>query len=201
MREIGPGLSTTLAGLYVSESTPEDALDPNLDFFATSAQSSEVGVNRRLLEFVRLLGWIEADAVPLEPIRNGDCGTPAPVPLRSIGRADMVVFEPPVLVNCAMVVSLHQWFEETVQPAARAMLGSPVSRIMASSYSCRSRYFLPNDRLSQHAFANAVDVPAFVLAEGRRIDVATGWGPTRRDFIAGCKACSCRFQGDAAQRP
>jgi hypothetical protein len=166
---------------------PGDVLDPKVPFLAAPAQWPESEIKSRLMECVRLLGPIEADVVPVEPIRNGDCGTPAPVLLRSIGGTDAVVFNPPLLVNCRLVVSLHRWLEEKVQPAARAMLGSPVSRIIGSSYSCRNRYFLPNDRLSQHAFANGVDVPVFVLADGRKIDIASNWGPTRRDLVAGAR--------------
>src|SRR4029450_1869253 len=40
----------------------------------------------------------------------------------------------------------------------------------------------------QHAFANAIDVPMFVLADGRKIDLTHGWGPTQRDLIAAAKA-------------
>ena len=43
------------------------------------------------------------------------------------------------------------------------------------TYACRTRNGQPGERLSQHAFANAVDVSAFVLADGRRITVEHGW--------------------------
>ena len=41
---------------------------------------------------------------------------------------------------------------------------------------------------AQHAFANAVDLPMFVLADGRKVDVTHGWGSTQRDLIAAVKA-------------
>lgn len=62
-----------------------------------------------------------------------------------------------------------------------------MTRIVGSSYACRNLYNLPNERRSQHAFANAVDLPVFFLADGRRVDFATGWGPTERDLVAGAK--------------
>src|SRR4029077_11937255 len=49
-------------------------------------------------------------------------------------------------------------------------------------------YNLPDGHLSQHAFANALDVPTFVLADGRKVDLTHGWGPTQRDLIAAAKA-------------
>jgi hypothetical protein len=45
-----------------------------------------------------------------------------------------------------------------------------------------------NGHLSQHAFANAIDLPMFVLADGRKVDVTHDWGPTQRDLIAAAKA-------------
>ncbi len=134
-----------------------------------------------------LLAPMSAQVIPLAPIRFNDCGTPAPVLLRSIGDKDKVAVDPPMLMNCPMVVALSRWMEKTVQPAARATLGSPVARIAGSGYSCRNLYNLPNERRSQHAYADAIDLPVFFLADGRRIDLATGWGPTRRDLVAGVK--------------
>ena len=139
------------------------------------------------MECVNLLAPINAQVVPLAPLRYDDCGTPAPVLLRSFGGKDRVVVDPPMLMNCPMVVALNRWLDKIVQPAARATLGSPVARLVGSSYACRNLYNLPNERRSQHAFANAIDLPVFFLADGRRVDLATGWGPTRRDLVAGVK--------------
>lgn len=86
-----------------------------------------------------------------------------------------------------MVVALHRWLREAVQPAAKEAFGSPVTRVIGSSYACRTAYNEPNARLSQHAFANAVDLPIFILADGRKIDVTQGWGPTKRDLVAAAK--------------
>jgi hypothetical protein len=150
-------------------------------------QWSEREVAAALMECVNLLAPISAQVVPLAPLRYDDCGTPAPVLLRNVGARDTVAVDPPMLLNCPMVVALSRWLDKVVQPAARATLGSPVMRIVGSSYACRNLYNLPNERRSQHAFANAVDLPAFFLADGRRVDIATGWGPTHRDLVAGVK--------------
>ena len=154
---------------------------------APPPQWSTAEVAAALMECVNLLAPVTADVIPLAPIRYNDCGTPAPVLLRSIGGKDKIAVDPPMLMNCPMVVALSRWMEKTVQPAARATLGSPVARIAGSGYACRNLYNLPNERRSQHAYADAVDVPVFFLADGRRIDLATGWGPTRRDLVAGVK--------------
>src|SRR6476661_9302381 len=154
---------------------------------APPPQWSETEVAAALMECVNLLAPINARVVPLAPLRYGDCGTPAPVLLRSFGGKDKVAVDPPMLMNCPMVVALNRWLDKVVQPAARATLGSPVTRLVGSSYACRNLYNLPKERRSQHAFANAIDLPVFFLADGRRVDLATGWGPTRRDLVAGVR--------------
>ncbi len=138
-------------------------------------------IEQALMECLSAIAPLNAEIIPLAPLAYGGCGTPAPVLLRSLGGKDKVTFDPPLLVNCPLVASLSRWLEGKVQPAARADLGSPVARIMASSYACRTPYNRPSERLSQHAFANAIDLPVFVLADGRAISVTKGWGPAKRD--------------------
>jgi len=179
-----PQASSTSA----SDATPANSHPSDESVPPPPLQWSDREIEAALMECMHLLAPVTAEVVPLAPIRNGDCGTPAPVLLRSIGSKEKVTVDPPFLVNCPMIVALNRWLEKTVQPAATAAFGSPVARLIGSSYACRNRYNLPNDRLSQHAFANAIDLPVFILADGRRVDLATGWGPTRRDLVAAAKA-------------
>ena len=63
------------------------------------------------------------------------------------------------------------------------------------SYSCRGVNGDPNARLSEHAFANAVDVSAFVLADGRRITVEADWNgrdQAARTFLRAIHEAGCR---------
>jgi hypothetical protein len=145
-------------------------------------------IQTALMQCVQALAPITADVVPLAPIRSGDCGVAAPVLVNSIGGRERVSFDPPLVLTCAMVGGLDRWLTESVQPAAREAFSSPVSKIIGSSYACRHVYNLPNGNLSQHAFANAVDLPIFVLADGRKVNVTHGWGSTQRDLIAVAKA-------------
>jgi hypothetical protein len=135
------------------------------------------------MECLRLLAPVAAEVVPLAPIRDGACGTAAPVFLYSLGREVRVSIDPPLLLNCPMVVALDRWMGR-VQAAALESLGSPIARVIGSSYSCRTAYSRDDTGLSQHAFANAIDIPVFILANGKRIDIAKEWGATRRDVAA-----------------
>ena len=135
---------------------------------------------------LRLLAPIAAHVEIEPPVKRDDCGAPAPVALRRIySDAGKVEFSPPAMLNCAMVANLHTWVEETLQPTAEELLGSPVVRLRnASGYSCRKRNgsLFNADKLSEHAKANAVDIAGFVTADGRTIEVAKFWGPTMRDL-------------------
>ena len=166
---------------------------------ATNISSwSDTEIRAALMQCVQSVAAINADVTPIAPMREGECGTPTPIVLSSINLVEKVTFDPPLLTNCPMVVALHRWLSEVLQPAAKEAFGSPVSKIIGSSYACRTVYNEPNGHLSQHAFANAIDVPIFVLSNGRKVDVARGWGPTRRDLIAAAKTSSVQQSSKTA---
>jgi hypothetical protein len=134
---------------------------------------------------MHLLSGLAAEVEWLAPIKKGPCGLPAPVRLKSVGSDPKVVFDPPVDINCRMVAALDRWMKSTLQPKARERMKSEVVTIIgASGYSCRNIYNLPNAKLSQHALANAIDIGAFGLANGRTVRVLKGWGLTARDIKA-----------------
>ena len=118
----------------------------------------------------------------LPPIRQGRCGTPAPVLLHSIGKRPVVTLSPAATVNCAMVPALIRLSTQGLQPLGAKHLQSAVVRItVLSSYACRTRYGRKGTRLSEHALANAIDIGAFEFANGRIVRLIGDWGPTRRD--------------------
>ncbi|MCB1521516.1 MAG: extensin family protein [Hyphomicrobiaceae bacterium] len=124
-----------------------------------------------------LLASVEAEALLEPPLRVGQCGTPVPIRLSQIGSGDGVVLKPAALLNCRMVSRLYNWLETIAQPAANTHFKSRIVRLgNASAYICRNRYNDPAAKISEHAFANAIDIAAFELADGRRIDVKTYWG-------------------------
>jgi hypothetical protein len=80
--------------------------------------------------------------------------------------------------------------DEAVQPCTEA-LGRQSSKLTAHlrlSYCLRP----PDGNLSQHAFANALDLPAFILRTAK-VDLIHGWGPTQRDTTAAKNTNSCRY--------
>lgn len=122
------------------------------------------------------LAEIALDYEKLPPIKEGLCGTPAPILLRSIGRDPAVVIDPPATVTCTLAVTLEAWLKDKVQPAAMVAFGAEVVKLRnALSYVCRNRYGGGNTRISEHGLANALDISAFVFASGKRITVLDDW--------------------------
>jgi hypothetical protein len=79
-------------------------------------------------------------------------------------------------MTCPLASSFTDWARYAVAPAAKQYLGSPVIKIETmGTFNCRVVNGSRSGRLSQHAFANAVDVSAFVLRDGRRVSVLDGW--------------------------
>ncbi|WP_164117752.1 extensin family protein [Sphingorhabdus sp. Alg239-R122] len=99
-------------------------------------------------------------------------------------------------VTCPLALNFASWAQYGVARAARQMLGSDLVRIETmGSYSCRS--IAGSARLSQHAHANAIDVAAFVLADGRRISVKSEWNGSRREreFLRVVHRSACKRFG------
>jgi hypothetical protein len=102
-------------------------------------------------------------------------------------------------MTCPLARQFARWAREAVQPAAQAWLGTRVARIESfGTYSCRPVNGRPGARLSEHGRANAVDIGAFVLADGRRITVEDGWSGGDEDvrrFLRNVHAAGCRRFG------
>ena len=163
----------------------------NVDVIATTWPRTEVLIAKARCKF--LLSHIEAEVVHEDPMRKGACGNPAPVKLISLGSKPRVAVNPPALLKCDMVKSLHDWLVKDLQPLARKHLKSPIVKIeIMSSYSCRNAYGRSDARLSQHARANAIDIKGFVTAKKARTRLVSHWGPTARDLRRAARLAAAR---------
>jgi hypothetical protein len=189
-RSGSPAASGTLGKGPGAEDHPP--VEPSLE-----ATWTEQEITAAQEECVQLLGPLGLTVEIATPLRTGQCGTPAPIVLRRVGAVEIV---PPAVVNCRIAAKLSEWVDQKLQPIAREALDVPVMRIVnASAYTCRQRVGSSNARLSEHSFANALDVSAFVLVDGRTIDVLTHWGATRRDRHAQATSRAGAIGGGHAQ--
>lgn len=105
-----------------------------------------------------------------------------------------VEVRPAATLACPIVSALDRWFANAVQPAAHKWFGQPVVEIkQISAYSCRGMNGDPNAHISEHAFGNALDIAAFVLADGRRITVKNGWigSAEEQGFLRDVQSSAC----------
>ena len=100
-------------------------------------------------------------------------------------------------VACPVANSFAGWARFGVDRAARQILGSPLVRIETmGSYSCRN--VAGSNRRSAHSRAEAIDVAAFILADGRRISLTDHWnkGNAReRQFLRTAFTSACKRFG------
>jgi hypothetical protein len=137
--------------------------------------------------------YIIARPIPDSPVRNG-CGWTNGVAVQSAAGAG-IGLNP---VTCEAAVAFALWVNYDVQPLAKSILGSRVTRLQdMGTYSCRNIIGnrLWKDFRSQHAAANAIDIGGFTLEDGRHISVRKDWrgsGPASR-FLHEVHNRACRY--------
>lgn len=145
------------------------------------------------------LGQTKANFTPL-PDRyfGGGCSALNSVQLSAM-RGD---YEPLSVSNlgpmaCPLATAFATWARYGVDRAARGILGSGLVRIETmGSYACRN--VAGTARRSAHATANAVDVSAFILEDGRRISVLDDWSggsASERQFLRLVQDSACKRFG------
>jgi hypothetical protein len=101
----------------------------------------------------------------------GGCGGDDLVRLEAVVLPDKqhVPLTPAAILRCGMATAIADWVRTDVAPLANG-LGSPLKGLdNFDSYECRSFNRIAGAHLSEHGRANALDVRAFKLADGRSI--------------------------------
>ncbi len=131
----------------------------------------------------------------LDPIDDGNgCGTQRP--LRVTRVAGGVMISTDVRLRCHAARALHDWIDQVVVPSARTHLDAKLVGVrISTSYQCRRRNNATTGKLSEHAFANGVDVMAFVFAERAPALVASrpDSADAVRAFQAAARGGACAY--------
>lgn len=140
-----------------------------------------------------LSGAVKAKLQP--PITDGTCGTHSPYRVSAVmagGRLVEVTGD--AVMNCAMATALAGW-ADAIAPTADIMFKSPLAAIrVGTSYQCRRRYHEATGPMSEHAFADAIDMPGFRLENGTDIDIGKDWDgvdATRARFLHFAHEAAC----------
>lgn len=116
------------------------------------------------------------DAVAIAPsipaiTGPGACGGDDLVRLEAVVLADRsrVPVKPAAKLRCTMASAIADWIRADITPLAEG-LGSPISELdNFDSFECRGRNWVAGAKLSEHGRANALDIRAIRLADGRTI--------------------------------
>ena len=124
----------------------------------------------------------------------GACGVDYPFKVAAFSSGSVGVARQ-VTLACPIIPRIETWLDEVVKPAAALYFGTPVVDLRAGSYSCRSQNNRYGAKLSEHSFGNALDVMAFILADGREVTVVKGWrgSPQEQEFLREVFVGACRY--------
>jgi len=140
-----------------------------------------------------LLDRAGVDYVAVQPGGADQCRYADAVRLRA--DKDAIGLAPAAVApSCPVVAALKLWEWQVVQPAAERIYGAPVRSIRHfGSYSCRRIYGRSRGDYSEHATADAIDVAAFVLKDGRQISVLNDWKGAGKDaeFLRAVRDGAC----------
>ena len=110
------------------------------------------------------------------------------------GGARSIDIAPDVGMSCPVAAGLALWEWHVVQPAAARHFGSRVAAAEhLGTYSCRRVNGREDAEWSEHATANAIDVAAFRLEDGRRVSIVEDWTgtPEERAFLREVRDGAC----------
>jgi hypothetical protein len=100
------------------------------------------------------------------------------------------------LMSCGLAKTVWDFESEVVQPAAKALLGQGVRKMVnAGAYDCRGQRSDHPERMSEHAFGLAFDVTGFELDDGTKITVLHDWpgnGP-KAEFLHRVATGACHL--------
>jgi hypothetical protein len=121
-----------------------------------------------------IAGRVEAKILP--PLVENICGEHSPLSLTGVlvhGR--MVPVTGDVVTNCQMATVLPDW-AEAIDGYLQSKENTTLAGItVGTSYMCRNRNNAETGDVSEHGFADAMDVVGFKLEDGRTVNVETGW--------------------------
>ena len=164
--EAAPPPPVRRPGAYANLDPDDDyVLGPPEPYADCEAELAQAGVKVRVASI----------PVHVAPKAKFQCGAPQVVTyVRGPGN---IAYNASPVVTCTMALALAS-FERILQKEATAIFGSPVARIdQLGTYNCRVMSAYPT-WVSEHSYANAIDIGGFTLANGKTVEVL-------RDFDVG----------------
>ena len=90
-----------------------------------------------------------------------------------------------------MAKAMAGWLHDDVVPAAADLGGRLTGLEIAASYDCRNRDGLPDAKLSEHAFADAIDISGFQISGKGWIEVGGSHPADAQKFLDRIRKAAC----------
>ena len=146
---------------------PLDLRDP--PGWATQSKLTALRTQPEQCRAVLRRSEIGFDALP--PAGDGNC---ARLDRTTLTSAQLSPARP--AMTCPVAAGFALWINQSVQPAAREILGQEVRSVRhLGTFSCRRMYGQADGAWSEHATGNAIDIAGFTLADGARISLLDNW--------------------------
>jgi hypothetical protein len=149
-------------------------------------------------ECYAFLGRSGVDFTTLPPVGEAECRREDRTVAAPDAASGLVLRPAGASASCAVNAGLALWLRHGVQSAATELLGSRVVALEhMGTASCRRIGGGEGGRWSEHATGNAIDIAAFILADGRRISVLRDWpgeAPPAR-FLRAARSSACDVFG------
>ena len=146
--------------IWIEPHTFREAAGP--DFDSTQVTSAPTECDQR----IRAIAAIEPMPRLIGP---ESCGGEDMVRLDAVTRSGGVRIDlkPAPVLRCTFAESVAAWLRDEVAPRVEK-LGAALRAVETyDAYECRGRNRVPGAKLSEHGKGNAVDLRAFILADGR----------------------------------
>lgn len=128
------------------------------------------------------------DEHPAESDAATGCAIPYPIMMKSLGSD--IALSAPAELNCTMALAAARFMKDVVSPAAVAEYKAGLKGIgHASAYVCRPRH--GQQKISEHAFGNALDIASFTLGDGTRVDVKPDPDEKAARFLGTVRKAAC----------
>ncbi len=180
-----PEPNSVLLAMIAPDAPAEPPAPPPAPRVSTETDAEHAACLGRL----RALGVAFTTEAPIDPA--GSCNVDRPLNVASVGSG--VAIQPEAIMNCATAESLARWTAEIMLPAARRLLeATPKTIVHGSTYVCRPRNNVAGEELSEHAYANAVDVSSIAFADREPFEVKEQEGQEEK-FQAAIRKGSCSY--------
>jgi hypothetical protein len=134
-------------------------------------------------------------SVPKEIEVSDVCHIANPVKLTSVQTSEGTVkLAGSPLLNCEFARQFVTWVSYVAAPITGGLEPARLSSILTgTSYQCRQRNGDNSDKMSEHAFGNAIDIAGFLLANRKKVEVADVSDPTDQRLLMTLHATACGY--------